>query len=50
VKHGGGSAAGIKRALLDAVGAFTRNRPPEDDQTLVVVSFEEAAEEALRAG
>ena len=50
VKHGGGSAAGIKHALLDAVGAFTRNRPPEDDQTLVVVSFEDAAEEALRAG
>ncbi len=48
-KHGAGSAAEIKHALLDAVSAFTRNRPPEDDQTLVVVSFEEAAEEALRA-
>ncbi len=48
-KHGGESAAEIKHALLDAVSTFTRNRPPEDDQTLVVVSFEEAAEEALRA-
>jgi hypothetical protein len=48
-RNGAGSAAEIKHALLDAVSAFTRNRPPEDDQTLVVVSFEEAAEEALRA-
>ncbi|HEX8152802.1 MAG TPA: PP2C family protein-serine/threonine phosphatase, partial [Thermoanaerobaculia bacterium] len=31
----------IKKALLTAVRKFTRNRPPEDDQTLVVVSFDE---------
>lgn len=37
----------IKKALLSAVRKFTRNRPPEDDQTLVVVAFEELAEENL---
>ena len=31
-------AAGIREALLSAVRRFTRNRPPEDDQTLVVLS------------
>lgn len=31
----------MKKALLNAVKKFTRNRPPEDDQTLVVVAFEE---------
>lgn len=31
----------IKKALLNAVKKFTHNRPPEDDQTLVVVAFEE---------
>ncbi len=31
----------IKKTLLNSVKKFTRNRPPEDDQTLVVVSFEE---------
>jgi sigma-B regulation protein RsbU (phosphoserine phosphatase) len=31
----------MKKALLGAVKKFTRNRPPEDDQTLVVVAFEE---------
>lgn len=36
------SAEEIRRALLEAVKRFTRNRPPEDDQTLVVVSFDEA--------
>lgn len=36
------SADEIKKALLTAVRKFTRNRPPEDDQTLVVVAFEEA--------
>lgn len=35
------SAEEIKRTLLQSVRKFTRNRPPEDDQTLVVVSFEE---------
>ena len=34
-------AEDIKKALLNAVKKFTRNRPPEDDQTLVVVSFDE---------
>lgn len=37
------SADEIKKALLTSVRKFTRNRPPDDDQTLVVVSFEEAA-------
>ncbi len=41
---GNGSAEDIRRALLDAVKRFTRNRPPEDDQTLVVVSFDEAVD------
>jgi sigma-B regulation protein RsbU (phosphoserine phosphatase) len=46
---GDGSAEDIRRALLDAVKRFTRNRPPEDDQTLVVVSFEEPAAALLPA-
>ena len=37
------SAEEIKKTLLTAVKKFTRNRPPEDDQTLVVVSFDEPA-------
>jgi sigma-B regulation protein RsbU (phosphoserine phosphatase) len=37
----------IKKSLLAAVRKFTRNRPPEDDQTLVVVAFEEAAADLL---
>jgi serine/threonine protein phosphatase PrpC len=41
------SADDMKKALLNAVRKFTRNRPPEDDQTLVVVAFEEAAEQLL---
>jgi serine phosphatase RsbU (regulator of sigma subunit) len=43
------SADEIKRALLNAVRKFTRNRPPEDDQTLVVVAFEEVADDLLPA-
>jgi hypothetical protein len=43
VAHGQATADDIKKALLSAVKKFTRNRPPEDDQTLVVVAFEEAA-------
>jgi hypothetical protein len=39
------SAGEIKQALLASVKKFTRNRPPEDDQTLVVISFEEGARE-----
>jgi serine phosphatase RsbU (regulator of sigma subunit) len=47
-KHGGASSDEIRRILLGAVASFTRNRPPEDDQTLVVVSFGEAEEVAGR--
>ncbi len=43
------SAEEIKRSLLASVRKFTRNRPPEDDQTLVVVSFEEVGSAALRS-
>jgi sigma-B regulation protein RsbU (phosphoserine phosphatase) len=43
----GGDA--LKQALLDSVKSFTRNRPPADDQTLVVVSFEDRQVVALRA-
>jgi len=39
----------IKKALLHAVRKFTRNRPPEDDQTLVVVAFEDVAADLLPA-
>jgi phosphoserine phosphatase RsbU/P len=39
------SAEDIKKTLLGSIRKFTRNRPPEDDQTLVVVSFEEAVAE-----
>jgi sigma-B regulation protein RsbU (phosphoserine phosphatase) len=45
--HGHQSADEIKKALLNAVRKFTRNRPPEDDQTLVVVAFEDAAADLL---
>jgi hypothetical protein len=38
------SADGIKKTLLNAIRKFTRNRPPEDDQTLVVVGFEDEAQ------
>ena len=41
------TADDIKKALLAAVRKFTRNRPPEDDQTLVVVAFEEGAVDLL---
>jgi len=34
-------ASGIKKVLLGSIRKFTRNRPPEDDQTLVVVSFDQ---------
>ncbi|HKB81095.1 MAG TPA: PP2C family protein-serine/threonine phosphatase [Thermoanaerobaculia bacterium] len=37
------SAEEIKKTLLGSVRKFTRNRPPEDDQTLVVVSFDAPA-------
>ncbi len=45
------SAEDIKKTLLGSIRKFTRNRPPEDDQTLVVVSFdrEVAGEEEVEA-
>ncbi len=46
VNSGHLGADDLKKSLLNAVKKFTRNRPPEDDQTLVVVAFEEV-EEAL---
>jgi hypothetical protein len=45
--HGHKNADEIKKALLQAVKRFTRNRPPEDDQTLVVVGFESVVEARL---
>lgn len=38
----------IRDALLRAVKKFTNNRPPEDDQTLLIVSFGETAGAAGR--
>ena len=35
-------AGEIRKSLLDAVKKFTSNRPPEDDQTLVIFSFDRA--------
>ncbi|HEV7768572.1 MAG TPA: SpoIIE family protein phosphatase [Thermoanaerobaculia bacterium] len=43
------SADEIKKALLLAVRKFTRNRPPEDDQTLVVVAFDDLTPDLLPA-
>jgi sigma-B regulation protein RsbU (phosphoserine phosphatase) len=47
VENGHLSAEEIKKSLLQAVRKFTRNRPPEDDQTLVVVAFEEVVADAV---
>jgi sigma-B regulation protein RsbU (phosphoserine phosphatase) len=44
------SADEIKKSLLAAVKKFTHNRPPEDDQTLVVVSFDEVAAQRAYPG
>ena len=41
LENGHLNAEEIKKTLLGAIRKFTRNRPPEDDQTLVVVSFDE---------
>ena len=41
LENGHLNAEEIKKTLLGAIKKFTRNRPPEDDQTLVVVSFDE---------
>jgi hypothetical protein len=43
------SADEIKKTLLTSIRKFTRNRPPDDDQTLVVVSFDEEAGATLAA-
>jgi hypothetical protein len=45
VAAGSQSADDLKKSLLNAVRKFTRNRPPEDDQTLVVVAFDEGVTE-----
>jgi sigma-B regulation protein RsbU (phosphoserine phosphatase) len=50
VENGHLSAEEIKKTLLGSVRKFTRNRPPEDDQTLVVVSFEGAADARRAVG
>lgn len=42
VANGGQPADELKKSLLHAVKKFTHNRPPEDDQTLVVVAFDDA--------
>jgi sigma-B regulation protein RsbU (phosphoserine phosphatase) len=47
LESGTESADDLKKALLHAVRKFTRNRPPEDDQTLVVVAFEDGAADLL---
>ena len=49
LSRGAKGADVLKQALLESVKSFTRNRPPEDDQTLVVVSFEDRQVVALRA-
>jgi len=38
--HGSKAPDEIRREVLSAVRKFTRNRPLEDDQTLVILSFE----------
>ena len=47
VSNGEMSADDMNRAILSAVRKFTRNRPPEDDQTLVVIAFEEPAAQVI---
>jgi serine phosphatase RsbU (regulator of sigma subunit) len=43
------SADDIKKTILGSVRKFTRNRPPDDDQTLVVVSFDEELGDSVAA-
>jgi len=50
VECGHMTADDIKKTLLGSVRKFTRNRPPDDDQTLVVVSFDEEARDVIAAG
>jgi sigma-B regulation protein RsbU (phosphoserine phosphatase) len=40
VRHGTRSPEELRKEILSSVRRFTRNRPPEDDQTLVILSFE----------
>jgi hypothetical protein len=47
VTNGHGTAEEIKKSLLTAVRKFTRNRPPEDDQTLVVIAFEDVVVDSI---
>lgn len=39
-RSGARRADEVRREVLAAVARFTRNRPPEDDQTLVVLAYE----------
>lgn len=48
-ENGHHGAEDLKKSLLAAVRKFTRNRPPEDDQTLVVIAFEEITSETMRS-
>jgi hypothetical protein len=48
-RNGKKSAEELRQSLLAAVRKFTANRPPEDDQTLVVICFSEGAREAATA-
>lgn len=43
VRHGTRPPEELRREILSSVRRFTRNRPPEDDQTLVILSFEGAS-------
>ena len=47
-ENGHHGAADLKKSLLGAVRKFTRNRPPDDDQTLVIIAFEEITSESMR--
>ena len=39
-RHGSRSPEELRKEILSSVKRFTRNRPPEDDQTLVILAFE----------
>ena len=47
IANGHLGAEEMKKAMLYAVRKFTHNRPPEDDQTLVVVAFAEGAADVV---
>lgn len=47
--NGGLTAEDLKKSILAAVRKFTRNRPPEDDQTLVVVAFESSSRRVVES-